>query len=711
VTAPAARSTGRLAALLLDPAILVGALTVLATLLRLFNLGERSLWFDELVSAAPVRMGSALDVLDFLNSWPDHTPVAYLLTWSLRGLGGSEAAVRLPFALAGALNVPAMYLLGKAVGGSRVGLVAALFLAIAPFAVYYSQEARPYTLMMLFGTLQALFALRAARNGAARDWLVLAGVTVLLLYTGYLAFASSAAVAVFICVVLAVETIAAARRPTIESKQERLRLLARQWAWAVSSAALVLLCYIPWISHFIGFATNPGIGFNRLPKGYQVQWHDLQTLLEQVGLTDLWLALVAVGLVTAIIWIARHQRRPEGLLLLLWPVVPVLGFWLYAGEATLKLEVRYFSFVYLGCVLLLAAGLESAATLLSRRQRPLAWSRHAAFAVCVLLLVARTTPALAATYEAPKRVPTEYRQAAQHIMSQSPAGSLVVVLGMWGIKPEPPGIVDGLRYYFWLYNADVTVVDGSRLTERILSSVQAHNGAVWGAVYRWTPGQAPFPGTEDAGLNEVEFAGVALLRARQPQPIGDQVNTLLRVATPSQPGLVASRSLVDPAFRRSGLGNNILPPAISATLPAAEEGPLAVDGTRDRWLLWPGTALRSRADGFTLNPSSRSQVNVTLTTERLAPGRFYVMRFRCGAQELNGEQRVYVSLYARDDKFLETFPWGAGYQCSQAEGEGSNAFALKTPDSVGRAVVWLRATGTGTATYADVEMREVLQTP
>ncbi|HEU4984414.1 MAG TPA: glycosyltransferase family 39 protein, partial [Nitrososphaera sp.] len=248
--------TGRIATLLLSPAAAVGALFILATLLRLFNLGERSLWFDELVSAAPVRMGSTGEVLDFLSQWQDHTPLAYLLTWSLRGLGGSEAAVRLPFALAGALNVPAIYLLGKAVGGSRVGLVAALFLAIAPFAVYYSQEARPYTLLMLFGTLQAFFALQAVRHGAARYWLALAGTSVLLLYTGYLSFACSAAVAAFICVLLLSETISGLRRSPLEARQREVRRVARQWFRAAASGALVLLCYLPWIPTFIAFTQN-----------------------------------------------------------------------------------------------------------------------------------------------------------------------------------------------------------------------------------------------------------------------------------------------------------------------------------------------------------------------------------------------------------------------------------------------------------------------
>jgi hypothetical protein len=394
-------------------------------------------------------------------------------------------------------------------------------------------------------------------------------------------------------------------------------------------------------------------------------------------------------------------------------MVPVLGFWLYAGEATLKLEVRYFSFVYLGCVLLLAVGLDSAASLLARLRTPVAWSSRAAFAVCVVLLVARTTPALAASYEAPKRVPTDYRQVAQHIISQSPAGSLVIVLGMWGIKPEPPSVdgIDGLHYYFWLYNADVTVVDGSRLTESILRRVESHKGAVWGAVYSWTPGQAPFAEMEEAGLYETKFPGVALLRAREPRPISDQVNTLLRVATPAQPGLVATRSLLDSDFQRTGLGANILPPAASAVPPAEGDAPLEARGTRDRWLLWQGSALHAGGDGFTLSPSPQTDVNVTLTTERVAPGRVYVMRFRCGAQGLSGEQRVYVSLYARDDQFLDTFPWGAGFPCSQGGSEDARAFALKTPYSVGRAVIWLRATGTGTATYSDVEMREVLKKP
>lgn len=61
----------------------------------------------------------------------------------------SEFSLRFPSALAGLLAVLAMYKVGSLLFGRGVGLTASLILALSPFHIQYSQEARVYSLMAL----------------------------------------------------------------------------------------------------------------------------------------------------------------------------------------------------------------------------------------------------------------------------------------------------------------------------------------------------------------------------------------------------------------------------------------------------------------------------------------------------------------------------------------------------------------------------------
>ena len=177
-------STYRSAARYLKPGIIAVAITLIALALRLYRLDGRSFWLDEVVTAYSVRFNNLSDLFRHISFWYDNMPGIFLLTWLTRGLGGSEFIVRLPFALAGTLNVYALYLLGKAAFNARVGLTGAFVLALSPFAVWYSQEARQYAFLMLFSTLQMLFAYEVGVNGRGRSAIGLATASILSLYTG-----------------------------------------------------------------------------------------------------------------------------------------------------------------------------------------------------------------------------------------------------------------------------------------------------------------------------------------------------------------------------------------------------------------------------------------------------------------------------------------------------------------------------------------------
>lgn len=129
----------------------------LALFLRLVNLNQ-SLWFDEAIN---VVYAKSSDLWWFITKYPMgdfHPPGWFALLWIWGHIFGfSEISVRLPSVILGVATVGFTFLLGKELFNKRVGLLAAIFLAIAPLHIYYSQEARMYVLAVLSVTLSFYF--------------------------------------------------------------------------------------------------------------------------------------------------------------------------------------------------------------------------------------------------------------------------------------------------------------------------------------------------------------------------------------------------------------------------------------------------------------------------------------------------------------------------------------------------------------------------
>ena len=142
------RDTGLIVLLLL-------LILVLAAGLRFYNLGSQSLWSDEGNSAALATRTLAQIAQDAAHDI--HPPLYY---WLLRlwttVFGLSEVGLRSLSAVLGTLLVAVIYGLGARLFNRTTGLAAALIAAIAPFQVYYSQEARMYILVALEAALAAL---------------------------------------------------------------------------------------------------------------------------------------------------------------------------------------------------------------------------------------------------------------------------------------------------------------------------------------------------------------------------------------------------------------------------------------------------------------------------------------------------------------------------------------------------------------------------
>ena len=150
------------------PYILLSIL-ILAALLRLLQLGSESLWFDEAITVATVH-------LDWEAFWKvlshkeANMGLYYCLLRLWVNLGESEFVLRSLSALAGVLTVGLVYVLGKRLSNTKVGLMGAALLATNSFHIQYSQEARGYSLMVLLTALSSLFFLRAIEHSSRNEW-------------------------------------------------------------------------------------------------------------------------------------------------------------------------------------------------------------------------------------------------------------------------------------------------------------------------------------------------------------------------------------------------------------------------------------------------------------------------------------------------------------------------------------------------------------
>lgn len=136
--------------------------------LRFFDLTYHSLWFDEVMSAFwATRPASEIWRVGMALVQDKHPPLYYLLLHGWTGLvGGSDFAVRSLGAAIGALAVLPAYGIGRRISGPWGGAFAALLVALNPFLVWYSQEAR----MFMPATTFALVGLYGVLMVALGEW-------------------------------------------------------------------------------------------------------------------------------------------------------------------------------------------------------------------------------------------------------------------------------------------------------------------------------------------------------------------------------------------------------------------------------------------------------------------------------------------------------------------------------------------------------------
>jgi mannosyltransferase len=158
--------------------------------LRLISINQ-SLWLDEATSALTTKMNLRYFFEKFIPG-DFHPPLYYLLLriWS-SFFGSSEIALRSLSIVFGVGTIYIVYLISKACAnqnlvGKKIGLIAALLLATSGLHIYYSQEARMYSMSTFLVALLIYFFVKTLRERGVGNWVAF-GITLgLIAMTDYL---------------------------------------------------------------------------------------------------------------------------------------------------------------------------------------------------------------------------------------------------------------------------------------------------------------------------------------------------------------------------------------------------------------------------------------------------------------------------------------------------------------------------------------------
>lgn len=129
--------------------------------LRVHDLGKESIWYDEAVAVKDANLAAFSDVIKVVKETDNNPPFYFIfLHFWIKVFGNSEFSVRMPSVIFSLGAIFMIYKVGGLLFGRNKGIVSSLLLGLSPFHIYYSQEARMYSLASFLTLVSFYFFLK-----------------------------------------------------------------------------------------------------------------------------------------------------------------------------------------------------------------------------------------------------------------------------------------------------------------------------------------------------------------------------------------------------------------------------------------------------------------------------------------------------------------------------------------------------------------------
>ena len=447
---------------------LIISITLLGFAVRVINLSGDSFWFDELLTFDAAQQ--PIDTI-LAERAADRPPGYYALEhYAVQWWGNNEFGLRLTSALAGTLTIPLVFVLGSVIANRRVGLWVAVLLAVSPFHLRYSQEARGYAIQTMLAVAGITCVLLALQRRQWRWWIGFGLISTANLYNLFGAFLVIGSQGAF---VLALGVVQVLRR-----KWTR-HAIGFALGGLLLAGMLTLLLYGPYFQ-----AALRGVQANLGPDARQSDWYG-------VPLTD-WIVsaqrafaydrdVLAIGLsIVALIGLAISfmRRNVEAVVwLIIGTLSPLLAITLL-GVSRAPLP-KYVLFVLPVCLLAVAIGLDEIIGWITSRVPRM---RYAPVAIGLCLVIV-SLPALAAEHAATAE---DWKNILTYVQRVGQEGDVFVPITL----DLPDGFNQGevgLRHYLPQFFSQYQILMGEHLTDpqvADLSRAAQSTGNLWVTLYQ-----------------------------------------------------------------------------------------------------------------------------------------------------------------------------------------------------------------------------------
>lgn len=358
--------------------VLLFFLICLGSFLRLYKLDNKGLWFDEI---GEVIVASSNSISDVLLGASHHLapPLDYLVLHMFLHFGNNDFIVRFPSVIFGILSIPLIYKIGKLLFGDKEGLIGALLLSVAPMHIWYSQEARMYSLFVFLSLLSLLFFIKAINKNTIVMWLGFTISTTLNIYTHYFAFIIILIYILFLIVVVF-------KNRYFTNKDMFSKHIGKTTLFHfILSILTIVLFYVPQISIFLRQTS----GLNGiLSYGLPPTLYFFEMILYKMGPWNIPGLVAYLGLFVYGLWhIFKTEYRDQIILLALWTIVPImLSFILTYTRGPMTTE-RNLIFVLPLFLLLISKGIISIGYSINQRLQSIFKYRFNKDTIVVLLVM------------------------------------------------------------------------------------------------------------------------------------------------------------------------------------------------------------------------------------------------------------------------------------------------------------------------------------
>lgn len=138
---------------------------LIGSLLRFYGLSNQSLWLDELCSWKSGNYETLSAAIKHAASADVHPPGFHIILYLLeKYIGDTESILRLPSAISGVLAIFVIFLLGTRIYSYQEALISSALMAVLWCPIYFSQEVRAYSMLLLFTMLTTYYWIQMLRE-------------------------------------------------------------------------------------------------------------------------------------------------------------------------------------------------------------------------------------------------------------------------------------------------------------------------------------------------------------------------------------------------------------------------------------------------------------------------------------------------------------------------------------------------------------------